>query len=187
MPYDAYLKGTMAQEVAQTDVQNSPSGSGKGKGRRWTIRPENLLPKKSPLAMVTMPWRLVTSFKDALLFFGVQIAPKMSYRPGCYENRRTVVDCNGPISTHKYIVLTQKSGVGDWRDSRCYDVVQVRSVASKNCSPRLAGARRAVEYTHPNDDVAQGPFHLIGTCFVLSVPIATDPSSSASRHTLSQA
>jgi hypothetical protein len=31
MPYDAYLKGTMAQEVAQTGVQNSPSGSGKGK------------------------------------------------------------------------------------------------------------------------------------------------------------
>jgi hypothetical protein len=64
---------------------------------------------------------MVTSFKDALLFFGMQIVLKMLYRPGCYENRRTVVDCNGPISTHK--VLTQKSGVGGSRDSRCYDCV----------------------------------------------------------------
>lgn len=54
----------------------------------------------------------------------MQIVPKISYEPGCYENRRTVVVYyKGPVSTDKYIVLTQKSEVGDWRDSCRYDRV----------------------------------------------------------------
>ena len=32
-------------------------------------------------------------------------------------------DCKGPVSTHKYIVSTWKSGVGDRCDSRRYDIV----------------------------------------------------------------
>ena len=45
MPYDAYLKGTMVQEIAGMGVQNLPSGSGKGK-RKSTNNPAGESPTK---------------------------------------------------------------------------------------------------------------------------------------------
>ena len=44
--------------------------------------------------------------KDAVFFFWHADCSKMSYRLRCYEICQTVVDCKGPVSTHKYIVLT---------------------------------------------------------------------------------
>ena len=54
MSYNAYLKGSMVQEIAGIGVQNLPSGSDKGK-RKSMNNPARESPTKLPWAMVTMP------------------------------------------------------------------------------------------------------------------------------------